>query len=315
MARFSSSPQRRASVVSGAPAQRGMVLIIVLWMVTMLAVIAGGFSYAMQIETRLATSTVERAQARALVEAGAAYALAWQLDPEAQKQWPATGDVHAWEFGGGRLRIRVEDAAGRINLNHADQQLLRLALIGSGVAETDAEAIAGAIVDWRDPDDQSASGSNESAQYQQAGYAGVKNSAFDSPAELQQIPGISPQLAQHLAAITTTTIGMVGINPQLAALPVLAAITGLDEATLNDYAQQRRQALLDESPPPPLPENPATPFLAGGAVTGGGNAGNYHITVTAQAGEGATVSAEINASTQYPPRGEAVRWVAWRFIP
>ena len=54
MARFSSSHQRWAAMVSANPAQRGMVLIIVLWIVTMLAVIAGGFSYAMQIETRLA---------------------------------------------------------------------------------------------------------------------------------------------------------------------------------------------------------------------------------------------------------------------
>ena len=258
---------------------------------------------------------MERAQARALAEAGAAYALAWQLDPEARKQWPATGEALDWEFGGGQVRILVEDAAGRINLNQADPQLLRLALIGGGVDDAAAEAIAGAIVDWRDPDDQSSSGGSESAQYQQAGYPGVKNSVFDSPAELQQIPGITPQLAQYLAAITTTTMGAAGINPQVAAVPVLAAITGLDAATLNDYALQRSQALLDGTPPPPLPDNPASAFLAGGAVTGGGNAGTYHITVMAQAGSGAAVTAEITASTQYPPQGQAVRWVDWRFLP
>ena len=312
MARFGSSTQRRAAMVSAA--QRGMVLIIVLWMVTMLAVIAGAFSYAMQIETRLATSTVERAQARALVEAGVAYAMAWQLDPEARQQWPATGDVHDWEFGGRALRISVEDANGRISLNQADAQLLRLALTGSGMDEADAESIAGAIVDWRDPDDQSASGGSESAQFRQAGYAGVKNSAFDDPAELQQIPGITPQLAQHLANITTTaTIGMTGLNPQLAALPLLATITGLDAATLNDYALQRSQALLEGNPPPPLPENPATPFLAGG-IGSNNSGGTYHITVSAPASSGASINAEIIASTQHPPRGQALRWIAWRFL-
>ena len=102
--------------------QRGMVLVIVLWIVTLLAVMAGGFAYSMRVETRLATSTVERAQARALAEAGVAYALAWQLDPEAQKQWPPHGDLYDWEFSGGRVRISVEDAAGRISLNNADPQ-------------------------------------------------------------------------------------------------------------------------------------------------------------------------------------------------
>ena len=49
--------------------QRGMVLVIVLWIVTLLAVMAGGFAYSMRVETRLATSAVEWAQARALAEA------------------------------------------------------------------------------------------------------------------------------------------------------------------------------------------------------------------------------------------------------
>ena len=43
--------------------QRGMVLVIVLWIVTLLAVMAGGFAYSMRVETRLATTAVERAQA------------------------------------------------------------------------------------------------------------------------------------------------------------------------------------------------------------------------------------------------------------
>jgi len=45
-----------------------MVLVIVLWIVTLLAVMAGSFAYSMRTETRLATSAVERSQARALAE-------------------------------------------------------------------------------------------------------------------------------------------------------------------------------------------------------------------------------------------------------
>ena len=59
--------------------QNGMVLVIVLWIMTLLAVMAGGFAYSMRIETRLATSTVERAQAR-LWPKPAWPMLAWQLD-------------------------------------------------------------------------------------------------------------------------------------------------------------------------------------------------------------------------------------------
>ena len=131
--------------------KNGMVLVIVLWIMTLLAVMAGGFAYSMRIETRLATGTVERAQARALAEAGMAYALAWQLDPEAQKQWPANGDWRAWSFGGGRLRIQVVDAGGLVNLNTANSELLKALLAAAGVDPQDQDRLADAIQDWRDP--------------------------------------------------------------------------------------------------------------------------------------------------------------------
>lgn len=298
------------------PQQTGMVLIIVLWIVTLLAMLAGGFSYAMQIETRLATSTVERAQARALAEAGVAYALIWQTDPETKKQWPANGDARDWEFGGGLVRIRVEDSAGRINLNHGDPKLLTTTLQGLGLDEKDAERIAMAILDWRDPDDQSgAEVGSESATYREAGYPGAKNIPFESSAELQQIPGISPALAQQLARISTVEAGGMGggVDAQLASLEVLQALTGLDSETLSDYIKSRSQALAENLPPPPLPENPASSFLNSGM--GGNGFGTYHVNVTAQVGSGATVSAEVVASVQNPPPGQALRWISWRFNP
>lgn len=286
--------------------QRGMVLVIVLWIITLLAMMAGGFAYSMRVETRLATSTVERAQARALAEAGAVYALAWQLNPEMQKQWPANGDAHDWEFGGGRVRIRVEDAAGRINLNQADPQLLRQVFLGVGVEEAEAERLALAIADWRDPDDQTGSGGAESAEYHNAGRPGPKNAPFDSVDELQRIPGMAPQVAQRLVELTTTETQMAGIDAQLASLAVLRTVTGLDEQTLADYVNVRAQTARDGTPPPPLPMNPASPFFSSNP------SGVYHIGVTAQVGAGATVSAETVASTQNPPPGQAVRWLSWR---
>jgi len=125
--------------------QRGMVLVIVLWIITLLAVMAGAFAYSMRVETRLAASAVERAQARTLAEAGVAYALAWQLDADAQKQWSPNGDPRDWTFGGGRLRIEVTDASGLVDLNNAGPELLKALLAGAGVDARDQDRVAEAI--------------------------------------------------------------------------------------------------------------------------------------------------------------------------
>jgi general secretion pathway protein K len=149
------------SAISGerddSGAQRGMVLVIVLWIVALLAVMAGGFAYSMRVETRLATSAVERAQARALAEAGVAYAQAWQLDHEASRKiWPPNGDPHEWSFGGGRLRIQVTDANGLVNLNNADPKLLETLFAGVGLEGRDRDRLVQAILDWRESDQGSA---------------------------------------------------------------------------------------------------------------------------------------------------------------
>jgi general secretion pathway protein K len=286
--------------------QHGMVLVIVLWIVTLLAVMAGGFAYSMRVETRLATSAVERTQARALAEAGVAYALAWQLDPEAQKQWSPNGDPHDWEFGGGRVRISVEDAAGRIGLNNADPQLLQQILVHIGMTDADAEKLAAVITDWRDPDDQTQPGGAEKIEYHNAGREGPKNAPFESIEELPQVLGMNPDTAQRLAGLATTETLVSGINPQLASLAVLRAATGLDEPTLADYVSARARAASEGAPPPSLPTGDGPAFFTGS------RSGVYHIAVTAQAGPGATVSAETVVSTQNPPQGQVARWLSWR---
>src|SRR5512143_2122568 len=94
--------------------QRGMILVIVLWIITLLSVMAGSFAYSMRMETRLAAYGVGQAQARALAEAGVAYAALQVLAPADQpsdaQPWPVDGSEREWRFGQGQLRIAVTDA-------------------------------------------------------------------------------------------------------------------------------------------------------------------------------------------------------------
>ena len=285
--------------------QRGMVLVIVLWIVTLLAVMAGGFAYSMRVETRLATSSVERAQARALAEAGVAYALAWQLDPEAQKQWPPNGDRRTWSFGGGRLRIEVTNASGLVNLNNAGPELLKALLAGAGVNSQGQDPLVEAIQDWRDPDDQSMPQGAESADYRAAGRPGPKNAPFESVAELGQVLGMTRELYERLASVATVFSYDSGVNPELAPARVLRAL-GLDERTVTDYVEARARAGADESLPPPLPSGDSLSFFSSGRST------VYHIGVVAETAAGTAVILEAVFDVQGGIAGQGPRLLAWR---
>lgn len=264
--------------------QHGMVLVIVLWIVTMLVVMAGGFAYSMRIETRLATSAVERAQARAMAEAGMAYALAWQLDPDAQKQWPPNGDPHEWTFGGGRLRIEVTNASGLVNLNNAGPALLKALLAGAGVDAGDQERLADAIQDWRDQDDQAMPHGAEREDYRAAGRIGPKNANFDSVEELGQVLGMTRELQARLASATTVFSYESAVNPELAPARVLHAL-GFDEQTVADYVDARARAADGAPALSALSSDGSSFFFAGRSSV-------YHIAVLAETEAGTAIALE-----------------------
>ncbi|HOW62069.1 MAG TPA: type II secretion system protein GspK [Candidatus Contendobacter sp.] len=266
--------------------QRGMVLVIVLWIVTLLAVMAGGFAYSMRVETRLATTAVERAQARALAEAGMAYALAWQLDPELQKQWPPNGDPHDWTFGGGRLRIQVTDASGLVDLNNARPEVLKALLAGVGVAADDQDRLADAIQDWRDFDDQPLTHGAEKTEYRAAGRPGPKDANFDSVDELGQVLGVTRELHERLAGVTTVFSLSATVSPELAPAAVLQAL-GLDERTIADYVTARARTAADGSAAPPVSLDDSSALFSSG-----GRSGVYHIKVAAETEGGTAIVLE-----------------------
>jgi general secretion pathway protein K len=279
-----------------------MALVIVLWITALLAVMAGGFAYSMRIETRLAASAVERAQAQELAEAGVAYALAWQLDPENRKQWPPNGDERAWSFGAGQLRIQVIDASGLINLNTADVELLKKLLAAVGVADGDQEQLAEAIVEQRNPDESQRLGAKPHA----AGFGPrLRPAGFESIEDLQQVPGITPAIYVRIASLATVFSEHRGVNAGLAPARVLLAL-GMDEQAVAAYVESRARATADGLPPPPVALD-QTQF-----ISSMGNANVYHVRVAATIDTGVTALVEVVIDGRRVNIGKLPRWLTWR---
>ena len=274
--------------------QPGLVLIIVLWIIALLAVMAGAFAYAMQTETRLATGTVERAQARALAEAGIAYALAWQLDPESRQQWLPNGDERDWTFGGAQLRIRTVDAGGLINLNTADAELLKALLAAAGVEARGQDSLAAAIQEQRNP--------TEARLTQRS--PGLRSAGFESIEDLQRVPGMTLAVYARIAGLVTVFSDHQGVNPALAPAPLLLAL-GMDERAVADYVEARARAPAGGLPPP-LPTGRRS-FLFSQNVSN-----IYHIAVAAETATGVTATVAAVLDNRGSMGGQLPRLLAWR---
>ena len=240
--------------------ETGVALVLVLWVLTLLGIIATSFSKSMRTETELARQLTLSAQARALAEAGIYRGildlLRFRRDPQAK--WQANGTVYkVMKLGRGEIRIAIQDEAGRIDLNTAPKPVIEGLLRGVGVDDQARDAISDAIIDWRDPDNLRQLQGAEDEDYQAAGRSyGAKDGLFNCVEELQQVLGMTPALYRKLAPLLTVHSHRPNVDINLAPPALVqvleaseAAQAGVEPANLGAAASNRDLSRSDFSPP------------------------------------------------------------------
>jgi general secretion pathway protein K len=242
--------------------QRGIALVLVLWLTVLLTVIAGSFAYGMRTEALAARNTVSLAKARALADGAVNRTIFELMRPRLTPDvWSADGSVHAWDEEGARIAVSAVDESGKIDLNAASDPLLKALLQTAGGIDSDtADRLVDVIGDWKDADDLRRPNGAEAPDYQAAGLPyKPANAPFEAVAELQRVLGMTPELYAKLADSLTVHTRIAGFNPAYASRTVLLALPGATPEIVDTYLAQRRDALAAKLPPPPFP-------LGGGIV-------------------------------------------------
>ena len=248
------NPPRR-SARAAIRDQRGIALVLVLWLTALLTVIAAGFAYAMRNEAQAARNTVSQAQARALADGAVARMVFELMRPRTiTGVWSADGIVHAWREDGFLVAASALDESGKIDLNAASDVLLKGLLQTAGQLDPDTAArFVDVIDDWKDADDLKRPNGAEAADYRAAGLSyRPANAPFESVADLQRVLGMTPVLYARLAGSLTVHSGSPGINPQFASRAALMALPGATDAIVDTYIAQRTAALAAGQPLPAL---------------------------------------------------------------
>jgi general secretion pathway protein K len=220
--------------------QRGIALIAVLWVMTLLAAIAGAFMISTRTEVRVAQNLVGQAQARALADAGVQRAIAGLLAPESDRRWMADGRVYSWEFAGGHVDIAIEDEGGKVDLNAAPIEMLAGIFKAVGIPAPKAQALADAIADWRDEDELRRPDGAEDAEYRAAGLAhGTPDRPLEANEVLLNVLGVTPEIYQRVAPWVTVYSRGSGVNPATASRTALAAVPNITEADIDAIVAAR----------------------------------------------------------------------------
>lgn len=190
---------------------RGIALPIVLWVLVVLMVIAGEFSFSMRVEGSSAKNFKDEASAYSLALAGMNLAMAelstdfkiTAVDKDGKfilikNEGGALKPLETQrsiELGEGKASYEIEDEKGKININKVSRETIDELLRLAGVEKTDRDTIADSILDWRDPGHEYHLNGAEDDYYSSlpAPYE-AKDADLDTVEELLLVKGMTPDI-------------------------------------------------------------------------------------------------------------------------
>lgn len=245
-----------------AGAQSGIALILVLWVTTLLMVVAGSFAYATRTDMNILGGSVQRARAEAVADAGI-HRAALELFPfgNMAARWKADGTWHEFPVGDGKVRVSLLDESAKIDINTAVPRLIKGMLMLAGLDDFQAEKLSDAIQDWRDADLLTRPNGAEAPQYREAGLSHQpSNAPFQAIQEIRLVLGMTDDIYRRIQPMITIFSRQPGVNHAVADREVLLAIPGVTATQVDEYIGQREAARAANQP---------IPAFAAGALFGG----------------------------------------------
>ncbi len=239
--------------------EKGIALIITLWVLTILSVVAFSFAYLARLEMKISGYERSRLVALGLAQAGIELAIEEiandlnaydSFDEEWRQRFvDEEGSLREIEIEDeegevvGSYTLRISDEEGKININAGDE-LSKERMLDELFRLLDLEehgAIRDSILDWLDPDDLHRIEGAEDSYYESLDppYE-CKDGPLDVLGELLMVKGITPELfkeARFPDFLTVYSQGAVNINT--APREVLQAVLGIKESLAQQIVDHR----------------------------------------------------------------------------
>jgi len=203
-----------------SPADRGFVIVAVLWILLALSSLAIIFSAYLAASARALAASDLSLQTEALVSAGVELA-AYQLTLTDDKTRPQRGAFHFGLDDAG-VDVTFTSEAGRLDLNYASKEKLIGLFVVLGAGKDPAAEYADRIVGWRTRPTLGSENA-EAARYNALGYA-PRQGLFTHINELALVAGIPEALVDRALPFVTVFNGSPDVDLKIAAPELVKAL-------------------------------------------------------------------------------------------
>ncbi|MEN6615745.1 MAG: general secretion pathway protein GspK [Syntrophorhabdus sp.] len=242
--------------------ERGMALMMVLWVITILMALVVSFSFLIRTEAKSTIFFKEGFQEKFLAEAGIQRALmeiyhrqtyrGQTVVVEGNEVVRIDGRPYTGKIEPGQYTFTIVAESGKIDINKMTDLtgiVLKNLLLNWEISESRADTIVDSILDWVDTDNLRRLNGAEDEYYLSLPVPyRAKNAPFDTLEELLLVKGISPDLffgtKERKGIIHYLTIYGTSskININAAPREILSALPGLTEEMVKRIIDQRETA-------------------------------------------------------------------------
>jgi general secretion pathway protein K len=235
--------------------QRGVALVLVLWVLSILMLMAGSFSLTMRRESAGVSGIYTHAQALAQAQAGIAIAQAMLLHDDENKRWRVDGSIYEIQYPQATMRIQIQSHTGKIDINSAPVSVLHHVLQYAPLDKQAQLNLENAILDWRDADDDTRPFGAEKNEYHSAKlHYSPRNKPFRSMEELQMVRGMTSDVLNWMQPLFTVyAAGQTEVEYAVASREVLSVLPEIDVNLLDAYFVAREKSILLHTPMPVIP--------------------------------------------------------------
>jgi len=280
-------------------------LVLVLWILTLLSLMAGSFVLTMRRESGVTIALKHNAEAIAVSDSALVLAEYMLQLPDQTQRWLVDGSIYQIiRRDISVTRIRIVSETGKIDINTANPNLLA-AVIKTVTSDKFAEQkLLNSILDWRDEDDDPRMQGAEKKEYQDAGLSYLPtNKPFQSLEELQMVLGMNQAIFTQIQPWITIYSGQSDVNVQEALPDVLNIINNdTDYKPATPAATNQGTAA---NPQPAAGQNNGDPALAANRI--------YTIAVEVKMEDGASAALEAVIKLQSQDPGQPpVQILDWK---
>jgi general secretion pathway protein K len=228
--------------------QRGIALVLVLWVLLLLTIITGSFALMARMDRLEANALLSGTQARLSAEAAINLAVLALRDPDDLTRMRADGRVYQQELDGVLVEVSAIDERGKLDINATEELTLATLFTGHGMELEDAEMLAAAVLDWRDEDElERVNGAEEDAYFAAGLEVGPANRPFMMTEELLQVIGMPFELYRKLEPGITVFSRVGEPNPAFAPVEALMSLPDITYEEAVNFVEERNSQEPGES--------------------------------------------------------------------